>query len=49
MNQDAVVTPTCRSVFLKGTRDTTTERYTKVWITLINQIEKSKQVLAELR
>ncbi len=49
MNQDTAATLTCRSVFQNGTQETTTERYTKIWITLINQIEKSKEVLAELR
>ena len=49
MNQAANAIPICRSVFQKGAPTTTTERYTQVWITLINQIEKGKKVLAEVR
>lgn len=48
MNQATAAIP-CRSVFREGAQATTTERYTKIWITLINQIEKSKAVLAEVR
>lgn len=48
MNQAAAV-QVCRSVFREGAPTTTTEKYTQIWISLINQIEKSKQVLAELR
>lgn len=49
MSQTAATIPICRSVFQKGASTTTTEKYTQVWISLINQIEKSKGVLAELR
>lgn len=36
----------CKSVFKYGTEGLTTERLTEVWITLINQIERSKAVIA---
>ena len=49
MSQAVNTIPICRSVFQKGAPSTTTEKYTQIWITLINQIEKSKKVLAELR
>ena len=49
MNQATSAVPICRSVFQKGEPTTTTEKYTQIWITLINQIEKSKKVLAEVR
>ena len=49
MNQATNAIPICRSVFQKGVPTTTTEKYTQIWITLINQIEKSKEVLTELR
>ena len=49
MSQAANAIPICRSVFQKGAPTTTTEKYTQIWITLINQIEKSKELLAELR
>ena len=49
MSQAANAIPVCRSVFQKSEPTTTTEKYTQIWITLINQIEKSKEALAELR
>lgn len=49
MNQAAAAVPNCRSIFQNGAATTTTEKYTQIWITLINQIEKSKEILAELR
>ena len=49
MSQAANAIPICRSVFQKGAPTTTTEKYTQIWITLINQIEKSKEALAKLR
>ena len=49
MSQAANAIPICRSVFQKDAPTTTTEKYTQIWITLINQIEKSKEVLTELR
>ena len=48
MSQTATAIPICRSVFLKGAAATTTEKYTQIWITLINRAEKNKRVLAEL-
>ena len=49
MSQAVTAIPVCRSVFQKGASTTTTEKYTQIWITLINRIEKNKEVLAELR
>lgn len=37
-------TPLCRSVFHDN--NLTSERYTKLWIGLINQLEKSKENVA---
>lgn len=37
-------TPLCQSIFSGGAL--TQERYTSVWINLINQIEKSKETVA---
>lgn len=37
-------TSSCQSVFSGGAL--TQERYTKLWINLINQIEKSKETVA---
>ncbi len=34
----------CVSVFKSGKRTTTRTEYTKAWIELINQAEKSKQI-----
>ena len=35
-------TPSCRSVFRKSETPLTAERYTKIWIQLINQMECSR-------
>ncbi len=35
----------CTSVFKEGQK-LSSEYYTKIWITLINQLEKSKQILS---
>ncbi len=35
--------PLCQSVFHN---DLTPERYTKLWISLISQLEKSKEIVA---
>lgn len=42
-------TTACQSIFYGGKSSTTCERYTQIWIRLINQIEKSKETLAEVR
>lgn len=47
MGQATTAIPTCRSVFHNGAPTTTTEKYTQIWITLINQIETSKKALAK--
>lgn len=39
----------CQSVFRSGESSITREQYTQVWIRLINQIEKSKEILAGVR
>ena len=48
MSQTASAVPICRSVFQNGAPTTTPEKYTQIWITLINRAEKNKRVLAEL-
>lgn len=45
MNNNAAVSA-CRSVFKGGKNRPTSEEYTRIWIALINQIERNKQVLA---
>lgn len=43
----SVTHPTfCQSVFRDTENALTPERYTKIWIQLINQIEKSKEIVA---
>lgn len=39
----------CTSIFKSGESKTSMEQFTQVWIALINQIEKSKGVLAGIR
>lgn len=38
----------CQSVFKNGKTETTAQEITRVWIALINQIERSKAILAGL-
>ena len=40
MNRLPIPTPSCRSVFRKSETPLTAERYTKIWIQLINQMER---------
>ncbi len=44
MNNNAAASP-CRSIFKGGENRPTPERYTQIWITLINRIERNRQVL----
>lgn len=39
----------CKSVFHNGENAPTAEHYTQVWIDLINQLEKSKEIIAAVR
>lgn len=41
--------PACRSVFRQDEESITPEKYTQLWIALINQIERGKQVLSHAR
>ena len=41
-------TAKCKSIFYSG-EATTKERYTQVWIRLIDQLEKSKSVLTGIQ
>lgn len=36
----------CKSIFASGKTHLTPEQYTNVWIKLINQLERSKEVVA---
>lgn len=45
----SIMSPACRSVFHEGAEAPTAEAYTQLWITLINQIERGKQVLSGSR
>lgn len=46
MNKQSPTSPPCRSVFREGSAATTTEKYTQLWTALINQMERSKKILA---
>lgn len=47
MKATAPAPPTpCKSVFRAGTEKVTKENYTQLWISLINQMERSKKILA---
>ncbi len=45
MNSGAVASA-CKSVFKGGKDAPTPEQYTQIWTALINQMERSRQVLA---
>ena len=49
MNRLPLPTPSCRSVFRKSETPLTAERYTKIWIQLINQMERSSSIAAGLQ
>lgn len=49
MDQAIPASSACRSVFRGGTEAPTAEAYTQLWITLIDQIERDKQVLSGSR
>lgn len=46
MNKQPSASPPCRSVFRDGSAATTAERYTRLWTALIDQMERSKKILA---
>lgn len=46
MNMQPPASPPCRSVFREGSAATTAEKYTQLWTALINQMERSKKILA---
>lgn len=48
MNQNTAASA-CRSVFRQDEEPITSEKYTQLWITLINQIERGKQILSNTR
>lgn len=41
--------PICKSFFKSGENCTTVQAYTDMWIQLINQLERSKMILAGTR
>ena len=49
MNKESSPPPPCRSVFREGAAATTTEKYTDLWIALINQMERGKKILAGMK
>ena len=49
MNRLTLPSPPCRSVFQKSGTSLTSERYTKIWIQLINQMERSNSIAAGLQ
>lgn len=42
-------TTACRSIFKNGGDTVTVQEFTNMWITLINQMERSKAILAGKR
>ena len=48
MSKTATATPVCRRVFQNGAPAPTTDKYTQIWIALINRAEKNKKIHAEL-
>lgn len=49
MNQAITAYSACHSVFQGNAEAPTIEAYTQLWVTLINQIERGKQVLSASR
>ena len=49
MNRLPLPTPSSRSVFRESETPLTAERYTKIWIQLINQMEHSNFIAAGLQ
>lgn len=48
MNNCAIAS-NCKSIFKSGENKLTPEYYTRIWIALINQVERNKQLLAGAR
>ena len=46
MMKQSSASPPCRSVFRENAAAPTRETYTTLWVTLINQMERSKKILA---
>lgn len=42
-------TSSCRSVFQSGESAPAIEQFTRLWISMINQIEKSKEIVTGIR
>lgn len=49
MNQSSPSYTACRSIFQNNAEAVSTEKYTQLWIALINQIERGKQFLSPVR
>lgn len=49
MNKQPSASSPCRSIFRDGAAETTKEAYTALWISLINQMERSKKILAGVK
>lgn len=49
MNSSSQSYTVCRSIFQNNAETVSTEKYTQLWITLINQIERGKQFLSPAR
>ena len=47
--QTAIFSTACRSVFQGNADGPTAEAYTQLWVTMINQIERGKQILSGTR
>lgn len=46
---NCAINTVCKSIFKGEKKQPTQEKYTNIWVALINQIERNKQVLAETR
>lgn len=49
MSRLSAALPPCRSVFRENAAATTSEKYTQRWITLINRMERDRQVLGKTK
>lgn len=49
MSRLSAALPPCRSVFRGNAAATTSEKYTQLWITLINRMERDRQVLGRTK
>lgn len=49
MSKQSPPNPPCRSIFRENAAAPSKENYTRLWGSLINQMERSKKILAEAK